>query len=156
MLRTLVAHPPSRSVRRLVRAGRPHAVVARSGSTPPSCKGTRRVLRTCKAIGEIDMATAPKLMDDLRETIDASDEALVSVDCSDVTFMDSSGFHVLVDATGYAARRGHTLVIRDMSPSCRRLIRLCNVDHELCVEQAPPRTPAAVALVDAALYPATA
>jgi anti-anti-sigma factor len=78
-------------------------------------------------------------MADLRNTIDGSDEALVSVDCSDVTFMDSSGFHVLVDATSYAARRGHTLVIRNLSPSCRRLIRLCDWDNELCLENAPPR-----------------
>jgi hypothetical protein len=65
-------------------------------------------------------------MADLRDAIDASDEPLVSVDCSDVTFMDSSGFHAMVDATEYAARRGHTLVIREPSPPCRRLIRLCD------------------------------
>jgi anti-anti-sigma factor len=78
-------------------------------------------------------------MADLRNTIDASDEALVSVDCSDVTFMDSSGFHVLVGATSYATRRGHTLVIRNLPPSCRRLIYLCDWDNELCLENAPPR-----------------
>jgi anti-anti-sigma factor len=94
------------------------------------------MLRTFKAIGDFDLATAPRLMVDLRDTVDACDEALVSVDCSDVTFMDSSGFHVLVDATAYAARRGHTLVIRDLSPFCERLIRLCDWDHALCIENA--------------------
>jgi len=81
------------------------------------------------------LATVPALTVELRETIDASEEALVSVDCSDVTFMDSSGFHALVDATDYAARHGHTLVIRDASPSCRRLMRLCDLDHRLRIEK---------------------
>jgi anti-anti-sigma factor len=109
---------------------------ARSGERaldPPSSRDERtaKMLRTYRATGEIDLATAPALTADLRDTVDASDEVLVSVDCSDVTFMDSSGFHALVDATDYAARQGHTLVIRDLSPSCRRLIRICDVDHEL-------------------------
>ena len=91
------------------------------------------------------MATVPALTVELRETIDASEEALVSVDCSDVTFMDSSGFHALVDATDYAARRGHTLVIRALSPSCRRLIRLCDLNHELRVENVPPYVPTVAA-----------
>jgi hypothetical protein len=45
-----------------------------------------------------------------------------------------------VDATEYAARRGHTLAIRDMAPSCARLIRLCDWDRELRVEPSPQRT----------------
>ncbi len=106
--------------------------------------------RTCKAIGEIDLATAPSLMADLRDAINDSDEALVSIDCSDVTFMDSSGFHMLVGATEFAARRGHTLAIRDPSRCCRRLIRICDWDHELFVEQAPRRARRRESLVPSA------
>jgi hypothetical protein len=40
----------------------------------------------------------------------------------------------VVDATNYAVRRGHTLVIRNMSPSCARLMRLYDWDRELRVE----------------------
>ena len=93
------------------------------------------MLGTCKAIAEIDRATAPAFNADLHDAIDASDAPLVVVDCSDVTFMDSAGFHVLVDATEYAVRRGHTLVIRNMSPSCAMLIQLCDLDGELRVER---------------------
>ena len=92
------------------------------------------MLGSCEAIGEIDRATAPAFNADLRDAIDSSDEAFVSVDCSGVTFMGSAGYHALVDATKYAVRRGHTLVIRSMSPSCTRLIRLCDWDRELRVE----------------------
>ena len=89
---------------------------------------------TYRAVGEIDGATAPAFDADLRNTIDCSDEPLVSVDCSGVTFMGSAGFRALAGATEYAARRGHTLVIRNPSPSCARLIRVCDRDGELRVD----------------------
>lgn len=44
------------------------------------------MLATCEAVGEIDKATAPAFSADLRDAIDRSDEAIVSVDCSGVTF----------------------------------------------------------------------
>jgi anti-anti-sigma regulatory factor len=50
----------------------------------------------------------------------------MSVDCSGITFMDPAGYHALVDATNYATRRSHTLVIRNMSPPCARFIQLYN------------------------------
>jgi anti-sigma B factor antagonist len=92
------------------------------------------MLGTCTTSGEIDTATASAFNADLHDAIDTSGAALVVVDCSDVTFMDSAGYHALVDATNYAARRGRTLVIRNLSPSCARLIRLCDSDRELRVE----------------------
>jgi anti-anti-sigma factor len=89
---------------------------------------------TCRALGEIDWATASAFGADLHDVIDSADEAFVSVDCSRVTFMDSAGYHALVDATNYAVRRGHTLVIRDPSPSCARLLRLCDMNRELRID----------------------
>jgi anti-sigma B factor antagonist len=89
---------------------------------------------TCKPLGDIDRSTAATFDVDLRDAIDNSDEALVSVDCSGVTFMDSAGYRVLVGATEYAVRRGHTLVFRDPSASCALLIRLCDFDREIYVE----------------------
>ena len=92
------------------------------------------MLGTCRAIGEIDLSTAPALNAAMHEAIDCSESTAVVVDFSDVSFMDSAGFHVLVDATEYAARRGRTLVVHNLSPSCAKLIRLCDWDNELRVE----------------------
>jgi anti-anti-sigma factor len=92
------------------------------------------MLGTCKALGDIDFATAPAFYADLHDAIDTSDEALVSVDCSDMTFIDSAGYHVLVEASEYAVRRGRSLVIRSLSVSCARVVRLCDLEHELHVE----------------------
>jgi anti-anti-sigma factor len=92
------------------------------------------MLATCRVLGEIDAATAASLNADLHDAIDDTDEASVNVDCSGLTFIDSAGYHVLVDATNYAVRRGRTLMIRNLSPSCAALIRLCDQDRELHVE----------------------
>jgi anti-anti-sigma factor len=92
------------------------------------------MLGTCKALGAFDTATASSFRADLHDAIDDADEAFVHVDCSGLTFIDSAGYRALVDATSYASRRGHTLVIRNLSPSCARLIRLCDLSRELHVE----------------------
>ena len=89
---------------------------------------------TCRAFGEIDRATASAFDVVLRDAIDDSGDAVVNVDCSGVTFMDSAGYRVLVGATAYAVRRGRTLAIRNLSSSCAMLIRLCDSDHELRVD----------------------
>lgn len=99
-------------------------------------RGQATVLRTCRAAGDIDMATAGAFYTDLHDTIDNSDEAFVSVDCSGATFMGPAGYRALVEATNYAARRGHTLVIRNLSPSCATLMRVYDLDRELRFEPA--------------------
>jgi anti-anti-sigma factor len=95
------------------------------------------MLGTCTPTGEIDMASAPSFRADLHDAIDGSDEALVSVDCSGITFMGSAGYRALLDATEYAARRGRTLVIRDMSSSCARLIQVCAQHGDFTFEMTP-------------------
>ena len=92
------------------------------------------MLGTCTAIGDIDWASASAFGAQIYDTIDNSDEALVSVDCSGVTFMDSAAYRMLVGATGYAVRRGHTLVIGNLSPACAMLLRLCDIERELCID----------------------
>jgi anti-sigma B factor antagonist len=99
----------------------------------PSFRGLK-MLGTCRALGDIDRATASTFDVELRDSIDSSADELVRVDCSGVTFMDSAGYRVLVGATAYAVRRGHTLVLSNMSSSCAMLIRLCDPEHELRIE----------------------
>jgi anti-anti-sigma factor len=120
-------------------ATRDHASEPRSPASSPSSQGRQDMLGMCMATGEIDMATAPSLSADLHDAIDDSSHALVTVDCSGITFMGSSGYRVLLEATEYATRQGRTLVIRDMSSSCARLILLCDENNNLTFE--PPREP---------------
>lgn len=92
------------------------------------------MLGTCKAIGDIDAATGTAFGALLRQTIENSDEPLASADCAGLTRVDPAGYHALVDAARYAARRDRTLVIRNMSSPCAKLIGLYGWDRDLCVE----------------------
>jgi anti-anti-sigma factor len=60
------------------------------------------------AVGELDRASAPLLKLALGE--DELRARLVVLDLRDVTFMDSSGIHVILDATAEARRAGGRLV----------------------------------------------
>lgn len=96
---------------------------------------------TYTACGEIDMATASAFADGVCAVIDGSDEASVVVDCSDVTFLDSAGYHALVDATQYAVERGQTLMICNMSASCALVLRLCDGDGQLHMDRSGRQAP---------------
>ena len=84
--------------------------------------------------GEIDMMTAPALGAGMRAAIDEAGERDVFVDCTEVTFMDSSAFYALVDANRYAVERDRRLVIRGLQPNCSRVISLCDWANELVFE----------------------
>jgi anti-anti-sigma factor len=76
---------------------------------------------------EIDLATAPAFLAAMCEMIDRAGARAVAIDCSAITFMDSSAFHALVDAYYYARERDHRLVIRGLRPNCEKVVRLCDV-----------------------------
>jgi anti-sigma B factor antagonist len=90
---------------------------------------------TCTARGEIDVASASLFHDDLFDAIDNSADEVIVIDCSGVTFIDSSGYQVLVEATEYAIRHGHTVSIRNLSPHCAGVLRFYDRDNELHVEE---------------------
>jgi anti-sigma B factor antagonist len=76
--------------------------------------------------GELDAHSAPTL----REQLDARDDAETVVDMSGVTFMDSSGLRVLIDAHQTAAGRGSQLIVQEPSQSVRRILEIAGVlDH---------------------------
>lgn len=86
------------------------------------------------AIGEIDFATAPAFVEAMRDAIDSATDRTVFIDCSAITFMDSSAFHALVDAHDYASTHDHELVIRGLAENCARLVRICDIENEFTIE----------------------
>ena len=88
----------------------------------------------CTASGDIDLGTASLFHDDLYDAIDNSADEVVIVDCSGVTFIDSAGYDVLVEATEYAVRHGHIVSIQNLSPRCAEMIHFYDWDDELHVE----------------------
>lgn len=84
--------------------------------------------------GEIDIATADAFGSDLYDLIDRCDLPIIHVDLAAVTFIDSAGYHALIDATDYGSRRGHVLVLRNLPVQCDKVLRICDQDNELHIE----------------------
>lgn len=89
--------------------------------------------------GELDPATAPALGHALGILLDRGYEHL-DIDLREVTFCDSAGLKVLVDAHERLGRGGGTLVLRDPCPSLQILLGVFGLDTTLN-RRTPPAGP---------------
>lgn len=79
--------------------------------------------------GEIDLLSAPQLTVALDPILKTTDRPIV-IDLTEITFMDSTGIHALVDASNQARR--HFAVICGPG-TVRRTIDLLGLTEPLCV-----------------------
>jgi anti-sigma B factor antagonist len=78
--------------------------------------------------GEIDMATAPRLAETLVQFANGS----VTVDLTDVTFIDCSGLTALIAAQRHVERRRGQLFVRGVNPITRKLFEMTGLATLLC------------------------
>ena len=83
-----------------------------------------------KLSGEIDAHTAPLLASALAD-LPAGD---VTVDVAGVSFMDSSGLRVLIDAATRARDGGGDLIIANPTPGISRLVEISGLSGQLRLE----------------------
>jgi anti-sigma B factor antagonist len=83
-----------------------------------------------RARGEIDLASRDVLDAQIGELWDSGWEQVV-VDLREVTFMDSSGVHLLIAHHRHALEHGHAFSIIDGPGAVRRLLQLTAVDQLL-------------------------
>ena len=76
-----------------------------------------------RLVGEVDMATSPAVKNILAELVEGGHLAVI-VDLSEVTFMDSSGLHTLVDAQRRLSDSGGKVVLRKPGPAVDRLLQI--------------------------------
>jgi anti-sigma B factor antagonist len=81
-----------------------------------------------QARGEIDVATAPEFHASLAELI-AEGRAILIVDMSEVSFIDSTGLGVLVSAEKESRAAGHELRLVVTQPHITKLLALTGLDE---------------------------
>jgi anti-sigma B factor antagonist len=89
-------------------------------STRPACHIIVR--------GDVDAATAPQLEAAIPLT------GSVWLDCSGVTFLDSSGLGVIVTAHTAAKHRGDRLHVSGLNAGPRRVVQMTQIWDVLCAE----------------------
>ena len=85
-----------------------------------------------QARGEIDVASAPEFHDALSGLIDQGPAILV-VDLSEVSFIDSTGLGVLVSAEKQTRADGHELRLVVTHPQITRLLELTGLNEVFTV-----------------------
>jgi anti-sigma B factor antagonist len=78
--------------------------------------------------GELDMATREQVEDALIRA-EESDAKVIELDFAGLTFMDSSGVHVALDAGQRAREKGHTLVLLEGSQMVQRIFALTGTEE---------------------------
>ena len=96
-------------------------------------------LATIMVSGELDLATVPQLSAAVAEHDDAG---LLVLDLTAVTFIDSAGVRVLIQADRSCARSGARLAVLAGDGPVRRLLGLCKLDGRLALVTEHP-SPAA-------------
>jgi anti-anti-sigma factor len=109
------------------------SISGRTDATPPAfaCSRTSRGRGAVwvHVTGELDIATAPELEAALCEA--QSQARLVVLDLRELAFMDSSGAHVIIDASIRARRRGRRLVLLRTPPDVDRIFTLTGGSGEV-------------------------
>lgn len=83
--------------------------------------------------GDLDIVTSDDVKRELVELVDQGHHAL-TLDLSDVGFVDSSGLGVLVAVHRHTANRGGDFVVRSAPPQVRRLFEITRLDDFLTVD----------------------
>ena len=89
-------------------------------------------------LGELDIDSAPELTSLLASVVE-NGPAEVKVECSGLSFIDSSGLSVLIAAQKRLNDRGARLVVRAPRPNVLRVIDITHLGEYLNVEDAEGR-----------------
>lgn len=94
--------------------------------TTVECDGALRIV----AEGELDLATA-HLLNDAILAAEATRSRGIVLDIDAVSFIDSSGLHVLLEAYARSQRNGNRLQMTRGTAQAQRLFALVGVDDRL-------------------------
>lgn len=95
-----------------VKPGELHVVVAGAG---PAYE--------VRLLGELDMSTASKLREELVD-LTAEGPAQVTVDLSELVFVDSTGLSVLIIGLKRLRQKGGDMALRSPTPATRRVLEI--------------------------------
>jgi anti-anti-sigma factor len=87
--------------------------------------------------GELDLATAEELENELRQ-LESSQPGVLVLDLRELDFMDSTGLRTVIAADTRARERGARLVVIRAPEEVHRVFRLTRMDQHLELVDEPP------------------
>ena len=105
---------------------------------PFSCRWRKEgdAAASVQVSGDLDLATSGQLVAALREALGSA--RLLLLDVREVSFMDSTGLHAILDATARARTQGGRLILSGASPQVERLFDITETRAQVHVLDVPP------------------
>ena len=94
--------------------------------------------RRLSVVGALDQKTAPDVRAVLHDEIAASAGEVIVVDCAGMSFIDSTGLSMIINADGRAKKAGRRLTIVSGDGVPRRILRTVGLEDRLDVLSEPP------------------
>ena len=89
--------------------------------------------------GEVDMATVAPLREAAERAAGSGAYRLIVFDLEGVTFMDSTGIHLLADTNRSMRRSGGSVEVRCPSRGLAKVFAIVGLDQMLVINNASPR-----------------
>ncbi|HEX3326581.1 MAG TPA: STAS domain-containing protein [Actinomycetota bacterium] len=83
-----------------------------------------------RASGELEISTTATLDRELQKALDGK-ASTVTLDLSDLSFVDSTGLRLLINAASHARANGTRLRMRDGSQAVKRALEVTGLDRSL-------------------------
>jgi anti-anti-sigma factor len=87
--------------------------------------------RLLRIVGEVDLATAPRLTEQVTREVENGDAGALVIDLSRVPFIDSSGVRALVEADRLGRAGGRPVALYGASDAVTRVLELVEVRGRL-------------------------
>ncbi|HEY6891835.1 MAG TPA: STAS domain-containing protein [Solirubrobacter sp.] len=84
--------------------------------------------------GELDLSTGPRVEEEVRHAEAAKPDTLI-LDLREVTFFDSTGLQLVLDADVRAREEGRALIVLPGDGEPRRILELAEVADRLRLEE---------------------
>ena len=84
--------------------------------------------------GELDTYTAPRLRERLDAVIEQNGHSALRLELSGMSFVDSSGLAVFVDALKKMRQRGGTLSLHSPTPATSKVLEISGLDRIFEIE----------------------
>lgn len=84
-------------------------------------------------LGELDMSTAPQLREELLRVV-ADGAKMVTVDLSELAFIDSTGLSVLITGLKRLRQQGGEMALRSPTPGTRRVLEITGLTEVFSID----------------------
>lgn len=84
-------------------------------------------------LGELDMSTAPRLREELLRVV-ADGARMVTVDLSELAFIDSTGLSVLITGLKRLREQGGEMALRSPTPGTRRVLEITGLTEVFAID----------------------